>query len=227
MPCDIGYKQVSRVTIPRPIPKKFTAEIKPPSIDRDLLAKIGEEDEAFLYWINDLDIRPLLQEALRRTVSASGSLKGLKIDVNSDGSLKIEGSYNNEKDKGSLERLTKQLSDRFQMDVLAIVAELLDYQIQVSWKEEDGETVLVLEGEKHQHSHAHVNRYLKVTKNANGKGSFRFEHFSSPEELKKEEQKFMALAQKLGVKISVETVQKSGHPIAPGTIHEHFLKEGN
>lgn len=220
MPCNIGYKEVARITVPKPVAKKFKAKVDAPGIDQELLNKIGEEDQAFVEWINEMDINPLLNEALKRAmvfVTLGGSVK---INVNADGSLEISGSYSNDDGRKKLESYTEKLSDRYQMEVLGIVAELLEYKIDISQNGDE----LVLEGEKHQHSHGHVSKYLKITKDKNGIGEFRFEHFASPEELKSEKQKFLALAQKLGVKLSSETTEKSGQPIAHGMVHEHFLK---
>lgn len=66
MPCNIGYKIVAKVKIPEVVVQKFKEEIQAPQIDQDLLEKIGEDDPAFSQWLNELDIKPLLEEALRR-----------------------------------------------------------------------------------------------------------------------------------------------------------------
>ena len=70
-----------------------------------------------------------------------------------------------------------------------------------------------------------MNRYLKVTRNAAGDGVFAFEHFDSKKSLLSEEQKFVALAQKLGVKLVLRDAETRGQPIAVGTVHGHFLRE--
>ena len=67
MPCNIGYKSYAEVVIPQPQPQIFKAKAEAPNIDADLLKKLGEEDPAFLEWLRDLDTRPLLEEALKRT----------------------------------------------------------------------------------------------------------------------------------------------------------------
>lgn len=223
MPCNIGYKEVARVVIPKPVAKKFKAKVDVPKIDQELLNKIGEEDQAFVDWINELDISPLLNEALKRAMASVVSVGSVKVTINVDGSLEIGGSYSNDDGKRKLENYTDKISSRFQMEVLGIVAELLEYKVEISQNGDE----LVLEGEKHQHSHGQVNRYLKIVKDKSGNGEFRFEHFASPEELKSEKQKFLALAQKLGIKLHLDMTEKSGQPITNGTIHEHFLKNRN
>ncbi len=225
MPCNIGYKEVARARIPKPVPKKFKATVKPPEIDRDLLEKIGEEDPAFIEWASELNIRPLLEEALSRALKSVGDIQGVEVRINEDGSLEITGKHTDDYGKKRLEKFTKELSDRFQMEVLGIVAELLEYEVEISKETEEGQSNLVLEAEKHQHSHGHVNRYLKITKGeGDEEGSLRFEHFASPEELKSEKEKFLALAQKMGVKLNLETTEKSGQPITNDAVHTHFLK---
>ncbi len=72
MPCDLGYKIVAKVTIPAPLPQDFKEEVKPPTIDQDLLDKIGEDDPEFLEWIEGLDTQPLFEEALQRAQLAVG-----------------------------------------------------------------------------------------------------------------------------------------------------------
>ena len=202
MPCNIGYKEIARINIPKPIAKKFKAKVDPPKIDQELLNKIGEEDNAFVDWINGLDITPLLGEALKRSLSAIDPIKNMKVSINNDGSLDISGNYNDENAKRKLETSAKKLSKRYQMEVMGIVAQLLEYRTEIS---QDGKD-LILEGEKHQHSHGQVNRYLKVTDSGVENGEIRFEHFASPEKLKSEKRKCLALAQKLGAKINLEII---------------------
>lgn len=220
MPCNIGYKEVARTTIPKPVAKKFRAKVDAPKIDRELLNKIGEEDMVFVDWINNLDILPLLQEGLGRAQNSVKAPDKTTVKINSDGSLDINADYDSDRGKRNLESFTNKLSGRFQMQILGIVAELLDYTIEIS----QDKNSLVLEGEKSQRSDGRVNRYLKISKNEQGAGEFRFEHFASPEELKREKQKFLALAQKFGIKIALESTEKSGQPIAADAVHEHFLK---
>jgi hypothetical protein len=67
MPCNIGYKNFVKATLPEPVPEKFEEEIEAPAIDADLLSKLGNEDQAFVEWVEELETAPLLEEALNRT----------------------------------------------------------------------------------------------------------------------------------------------------------------
>jgi|SRR3989344_375644 len=221
MPCDLGYKQINKIKIPAPAPQEFKEKIKPPEVDADLLEKIGENDLAFLEWLNDLDIKPLLEKALSAAKQKIGDSGLLKSSIDENGNLIISGSFKNNSEKKRLESATSALSEQFQFEVLKIVAELLDYELVLS-KGKNGEPIL--EGEKDTDSGVH--KYLKVTKDKNGNGVLAFEHFASKEELSSEEEKFLGLAQKLGVKISVEETKRSGQPLPANAVHKDFLHHG-
>ena len=76
MPCNIGYKSYAKIEIPEPQPQVFTSKFEAPTIDADLLTKLGEEDPEFLEWASELNTKPLLEEALRR-VLAKTNTKGI------------------------------------------------------------------------------------------------------------------------------------------------------
>ncbi len=217
MPCDIGYKSYSRVSIPVPQPQKFKSKAKAPKVDADLLARLGQEDHDFLVWMQELDIGPLLQEALKRALQDYGPVS-LKFSVSSGGQLVAEGEY-----KGSGRRLLEEeaaaVSDRWQMEVLQIVVQLLGYETVIERSGSPEQTVI--EGEKDSESGVH--EYVRVARGSEG-ASVRFEHFRSKEALDAEKAKFLALAQKLGVKIDVHDTEEGGRPIAQGVVHRHFLK---
>ena len=164
MPCDLGYKQINKIKIPAPAPQEFKEKIKPPEVDADLLEKIGENDLAFLEWLNDLDIKPLLEKALSAAKQKIGDSGLLKSSIDENGNLIISGSFKNNSEKKRLESATSALSEQFQFEVLKIVAELLDYELVLS-KGKNGEPIL--EGEKDTDSGVH--KYLKVTKDKNGR----------------------------------------------------------
>jgi hypothetical protein len=66
MPCDIGVRSFAKVEIPVPQPQEFSVKSEAPQVDEDLLGKLGIEDPEFLEGIQELDTKPLLEEALRR-----------------------------------------------------------------------------------------------------------------------------------------------------------------
>lgn len=220
MPCDIGYRTWAELTIPKPTFQKFKKKVAPPKVDADLLEKIGEDDPAFLDWLDGLDVQSLLKEALKRARKQVRGASNLNCSVLTDGSLVLSGKYQDENKRSRLEQLSERISRRYQIEVLAIVAELLDYDILIT---DCGDT-LILEGEKHQDG-TQVHRYFKITKGLDGKGEIRFEHFSSPSARDAELNKFTALAQALGIRLELEGVREAGRPIAEGEVHHDFLKE--
>lgn len=150
----------------------------------------------------------------------------MNVSVNAAGRLVITSTYTSASEKKRLEAMSAKLGERFQMEVLAIVAQLLNYHTQITQEEKGGSTILVLEGEKHTDNGVH--KYLKITKDSQGDGVIQFEHFASPKELDDEQRKLQALAQKLGVDLKLtEVIKRSGHPIPAGAEHAHFLKEGS
>lgn len=223
MPCDIGYRSYTKVRIPTPNPQEFKNQTEAPQIDADLLEKLGVDDPEFLAWINELDTRPLLQEALNRAlqqlkIPADGKLK-FKIDIN--GYLQARGSYVSAAEKKRLSELAGQVAGRFQMETLQVIAQLLDYETELVQSEVEGEVAWKLEGEKNEPGSVH--KYLCVTKRGDNT-EIEFEHFDSPQSRDSEMVKYFALAQKLGVPLTVGATKKSGQPIVAGTVHRDFLK---
>ncbi len=223
MPCDIGYRNIAKVAIPVPkkITKKFKATARAPEVDRDLLNKIGEKDPAFLEWMSELDVLPLFEEALRRAQQGTNSVGKLKLSVSGDGTLSMDGEYDDKGGKRGLELLAQEISEQFQMEILRIVAELLDYEVVLRKERGDKGDVYTLEGEKRQ---GQVSRYLCITKDDAGSGDLRFEHFASKQELQEEYVKFLGLAQRLGTKLVISEPREAGTPIAPGVVHNDFLR---
>ena len=222
MPCDIGYKTVARVRVPAPMPQDFKEEAKAPEIDRDLLEKLGEDDPEFAEWVQGLDVAPLLAEALKRALLKVPSAGILNASIKK-GNLVTRGRFTTNAQRRQLEAAASLLSQQFQMEVVQVVAQILDYATVMNSEKNGAEDILALEGEKE--TGQGVNRYLKVTRKAAGDGVFAFEHFDSKKSLISEEQKFTALAQKLGVKLVLRDAETRGQPIAVGTVHDHFLRE--
>lgn len=216
MPCNIGVKSYARVVIPAPQPQTFKAKAEAPKIDADLLAKLGEEDPDFLEWVSELETKPLLQEALKRAL-ANISVGGLTFAINAQGMLEAKGSYYSEKDRKKLDEVSSRVSERWQFEILGIVTELLGYKPAV-WKNGNE---LILEAEEEGKSHPCD--YIRVTRKE-GKGTLTFEHFKSRKDLQLATAKFLALADKLGVKITIqeETVQEgTAFPVEDRHDHRH------
>ncbi len=219
MPCDIGYKSYERAVIPTPVPKKLKSKSEAPKIDADLLAKIGESDPQFLEWLMELNIVPLLESALKKALSKVGSSKEISFSIDKNGNLIAEAEYESGNKKNELTKTIEKISNRWQIETLKIVLELLDYKAVIS----EEKNSLMVEAEKMDGSPVH--KYVRITKNSDGDSNIMFEHFGSPEELKKEKDKFLGLAQKLGVNVEILEHRESGHPIEAHHVHKHFLKE--
>jgi len=220
MPCDLGYKSYIVVRLPKPQPKQFKKKIQSPKIDAELLSLIGADEPEFVEWLNDMKTKPLLEEALRRAFKKVSIPKGLRFSVD-DGSLIVIGAYTDAVAKAAMEEASRAVGERYQMEILTIVAQLLDYEVIASVAKDGSWTI---KGEKEQEG-VEVNAYLEVTKDADG-GAMMFEHFQSAKARDLEQAKFLATAQKLGLKISVGERRASGSPIPGGAHHKHFLKEG-
>jgi hypothetical protein len=218
MPCDIGYRNVTRVRIPVPQPQKFKSKSKAPKVDADLLAKLGQDDPEFLDWLTGLDIKPLIEEALKRALAKVDG-GGVGFSIGRGGDLVAEAEYRNDKAKKKIEKAVASVSARWQMEVLGVVAQLLDFAFVIR---ASGSGSLTLEGEKDNGTGVH--EYIRVDNLADG-ASIRFEHYKSPADLEKDKTKFLALAQKLGVKISVIDSEDAGQPIPQGVVHQDFLRE--
>ncbi len=220
MPCDIGYKSYSRVRIPAPAPQRFKSKAKAPKVDAELMARLGQEDPQFAEWLNELDTAPLLQEALRRALAKIDG-DGVKFSVTAAG-LVAEAEYKSEARKRKIERAASAVSARWQMEVLGVIAELLDFRFVITASGRPGSETFSLEGEKENGTGVH--EYLRIDNGAAG-SSIRFEHYRSAEALRQDKDKLLALAQKLGVKIAVVGTEDGGQPIPQGTVHRHFLPE--
>ncbi len=159
-------------------------------VDTDLLEKLGVDDPRFVEWLNALDTTPLLETALARTQgSAAFRIEGGMLVGPADGAA---------------------IEQRWQLEVLRVVLELLDYETFI----DNG----VLEGEKR--SGKGVNEFVRVTSGR----ELRFEHFASDQELASEQRRFLALAQKLSLRLRLEGEQRRGQPIPKGAVHPHKQK---
>jgi len=224
MPCDIGYKNISKITVKPPQPKTLKEIIKAPTADKELLENMGVDDLVFLEWVSGLDIEPLLKEALKRTLAVVSSTGRVEFSITGS-DLTIESKYLDEKSKKNIEAIIKKVSERFQIETIRIIAELLDYNTVITERVINGNKSIVLEGEKNEE--ASVHKYLKVTIDQNNNGVLALEHFGSKASLKQEQGKFMVLAQKLGLKVQLLEEHESGQPIPHNVEHQHFIKHGD
>src|SRR5258706_14427526 len=147
MPCDIGYRSVADVEITE-VEKRTGA----PEIDRELLERLGVDDPVFLAWAQGLDLDPLLERALERTREAidPGEVE-LRVD---NGSLVSRARLV----QAGNERLVARLTQRWQLEVLRIVCELLDYECVIG--------ASGLEAEKHGATGGH--QYIAIAFTAGG-----------------------------------------------------------
>ena len=214
MPCNIGYKNFSKVVIPEPEPQTFKAKANAPTIDADLLAKLGSEDPEFLEWIGELDTKSLLQEALKR-ILAKVKAQGVEFTVNAKGLLEAKGGYVTERQRKILEEATSRVSESWQFEILGIVTQLLDYRFTITQNGDE----FVLEAEEEGKSHPCD--HIKVTQK-DGNATLTFEHFKSRRALEVETAKFLTLANKLGVRIVVgESRVSEGDPFPSEHRHGH------
>lgn len=214
MPCDIGWKIYEKVEIPVPVPQEFSERSEAPAIDADLLEKLGVEDPEFLAWASELNTRPLLEEALARALGKVGS-GGIDFTIDSEGMLSAKGSYTTSAQKAALKEKSAAISDRWQFEILGIVAELLDYTVTITQKGDE----LTLEAE--EAGKTHPCDYIKVTRRGTS-AEITFEHFKSRKALELAEAKFVALADKLGVKLSIKTRDvREGDPFPESVQHGH------
>jgi hypothetical protein len=214
MPCDIGYQSVARARIAAKKPDTFASRASAPEVDRELLDCLGQDDPEFLAWWRELDADPLLQKALARTLVALGPLgDDVALSVQ-DGALSSRITAA----KAEAEALAAKIAGRWQMEVLRIVCELLDYDVSLTGR--NGK--LVIESDKHGDGGVHES--IAVTHDANDAAEVRFEHFSSDEALATEQGRLLTLAHKLGVRLRLSGERRAGQPIPKGTVHPHGHK---
>src|SRR3989338_7235342 len=216
MPCDIGYKTYTPVRIPQPKPQVVKKSLPAPSVDADLLDKLGIDDKEFLSWISNLDIIPLLEEALKRTLETNSPGK-IKFSITKSGGISTEYEYTTQGEKIVAEALAEKTLSNWQIQIFQIVTELLGYDTVIKTESSSGNEVLTLVAE--EYGKTHPCKYIRVSKSTNGNGEITFEHFDTPEDLEKEKVKFTALSQKLGIKIGLTTSPITGQP--PPTTHDH------
>ena len=195
MPCNIGYKSYATIKIPAPEPQTFTNNAMAPDIDADLLEKLGQEDTQFLEWAQELNTKPLLEEALKRAL-AKVNTGGLVFIVSYAGELEAKGSFTSATEKNRLSAAAAEVSARWQFEILGIVAELLNYTVRITHK--GGEFILEAEEE----DKTHPCDYIKVSKKG-GDATIVFEHFKSRDALKLETAQVLVLANDLGIKMAL------------------------
>jgi hypothetical protein len=192
-------------------------------VDAGLMALIGQDDPDFVEWINELDIVPLLEQALAAVRPPLGDRSPVGFSI-SAGGLSAVGAYKNASEKVLIEEIADRVGRRWQMEVLAIVAQLLDFGTSITVTRVDGSEVITLEGEKRGNEQVH--EYLRVTLDPVRGSAILFEHFASEKKLAIVKAKFQALAQRLGVKLQLGESSESGSPIPSGSVHKHFIKRG-
>ncbi len=218
MPCDIGYRTYAPVRIPQPKPQVFKKRMPAPSVDQDLLEKLGVDDRQFLEWINELNIKPLLEEALKRALAVQLP-RNVSFSITEDGNVLAEGAYLDGRGKDIIEKATDRMLNRWQMEVLKIVTQLLGYDANIQSRLTGNSETLVLVAEEKGKSHPC--KYVRISKDPNGNGEIAFEHFASKPGLEKEKIKFAALAQKLGIKIVLPDSPVNGQPISVSIQEQH------
>ncbi len=216
MPCNIGYKTYAPIRIPKPQPQTFRKKMPAPAIDKDLLEKLGVDDREFLSWAQNLDIKPLLQSALEKTLSAE-SAKNVSFSISEEGNIVAESTYTSNAEKRRIEETTNKVLNRWQMEVLKIVTQLLGYDANIQSQSAGDQQILIMVAE--EFGKTHPCKYIRVSKDQNGDGEVTFEHFANKQELEREKVKFAALAQKLGIKIIIPDSPVTGQPI-PGSVEE-------
>lgn len=92
MPCNIGYKTYQPIRLPQPKPQTFRKKMPAPKVDQELMDKLGADDPEFLAWMNKLNTKPLLEEALKRTLESTPS-EDVDFSITNDGNLLAEGMY--------------------------------------------------------------------------------------------------------------------------------------
>lgn len=214
MPCDIGYKSVSRGRVEAAPPLAYENRTAPPEVDADLLASLGVDDPVFADWIRELDTAPLLEQALERTLAAVGAPPDARLTIE-NGQLAARATAPDAARLDRTRRALDELARRWQLEVLGVVAELLDYDVSLARAGE----ALVLEGEKR--GSGDVRPSFRITTDARGEVVVVFEHFDSDEELASEERRFRALAQKLGTRLVTGASLRSGQAIPAGAKHRH------
>ena len=220
MPCDIGIRSYDRIEIPAPVPQDFAEKSAAPGIDADLLEKLGIDDPVFLKWVSELNTRPLLEEALKRAL-AKVPTGGLVFALDESGMLEAKGRFTSASEKNRLSAAAKAVSDRWQFELLGIVAELLDYTVTITV---NGET-MVLEAE--EAGKTHPCDYIRVSRRGD-QTEITFEHFKSERALDVATAKFFALANKLGVKLALNRREViTGDPFPATVEHSHSHAHGH
>jgi hypothetical protein len=214
MPCDIGVRSYAKIEIPAPEPQVFAEKVEAPNIDADLLEKLGVEDPEFLSWVSELGVRPLLAEALTRAQSKVPT-GALNFTINAKGMLEAKGSFTSANEKAKLTQAASAVSERWQFEILGIVADLLNYDVEITTKSK----VMVLEAS--ERGKEHPCNYIKITRSG-GVSDITFEHFKTRKSLDLEVAKFLALTHKLGVQIAIRKQEVvEGDPFPEEVRHTH------
>lgn len=139
----------------------------------------------------------------------------VNFSITDDGNIEAESKYTSEQEKEQIEQTMSTVLNRWQMETLKIVVQLLGYSANIASQTIDGKETLTLVAE--EKGKTHPCKYIRISKDADDKGEVVFEHFADKSELEVEKNKFAALAQKLGVKISLPDSEVKGSLITTST----------
>jgi hypothetical protein len=170
MPCNVGYRSISRTKIKQPQPETIRSETQAPQIEAELLERLGQDDQQFAEWLQELKVNPLLTEALTRALKTIDDTAGVSFTISDAGRLTTKATVNKRTQKQRLQKIIDSVVARWQMEVIGIVAELIDYDIKITT--DDG--VLVLEGEKRSNNKVH--EYIRIALNSKEDSEMCFEH---------------------------------------------------
>jgi hypothetical protein len=216
MPCDLGYRSRADVRIQAPSKEPVQSRTKALDLDAELADRLGEEDPAFLDWLVELDAGPLLEKALERALAALQPGPSFSFRI-ANGTLAGSTSV-----AAGAEAVFERVAARWQLELLGIAGEILDYALSLEVAREGGREVWTLSGEKTTSSG--VREFLRISLDASGKAQIAFEHFKSRRALELEEARFYALAHRLGVRIAVGRRERGGQDIPEGAINIHAIK---
>lgn len=223
MPCDIGYKSAAPARIIQPQVNRLKMTAKAPDVDAELLANLGQSDPLFVDFMNELDPRAIQEDRLNRALKSTPVDGKVTYSIDKAG-LVAETKYVTNTEKAAAEREITQVTRRWQMEMLSSVLEILDFETIIKTQGAGDNITFTLEAEKRgEHS---VHEYVRVTSTPDGNSQLMFEHFASKAELDTTRDKFLALAQKMGVRIQVGQARESGSPIEANVVHRHFIKGG-
>ena len=213
MVCNIGFRSTSyeRISIPPYLPEVLRERKKAPVIDSDLLKKLGSEDSALASNLKTLNIKPLVEEALRRLKAKGAVPSGIRLTIGSGGNLEASASEDD-----ATRRQLREVIAGWEMEIYGIAAELLGYTVQI----QRTNAGFKLGGAKNQ-SGTDLPATIQVTMSPDDGAEVKFEHFASEEEIRAENVRWAALVQIMGGRPPVREIRISGAPIGAPPVGGH------